>query len=811
MLIYSLDGKWTLQYDGESLPVQVPGSLYHDLLQNEKIDDPYWRDNEDKTRHLVDKGAVYSRVFTVTDEMLLADALILHCDGLDTLADIYINGQCIGAADNMHRIWEFPLCNLKPGENTISVEFKSPIEYIRRRNAEIPADGTPDAMVGFPHLRKAHCMFGWDWGPRLPDLGIWRSISIYAVTGARLKSVQVSQQHETGRVTLSFIPEIDHIKGNDADYTVEYELTAPDGTVFNGNPIVIDNPQLWWANGLGEQPLYTLEAKLCNPGSAGIANVEIDVWKKRIGLRILTVSREKDEHGEEFAYIINGHKLFAMGADYIPEDNIFPRMNPERTRVLLEDCVLANMNSVRIWGGGFYPDGYFYDICDELGLIVWQDFMFCCAVYELDEAFEANIVAEIEDNVRRLRHHASLGLWCGNNEMEWHIKLGLWKTTPAQYSAYFYMYEHLFPKICKALNPETFYWPASPSSGGGFDEPNDPNRGDVHYWSVWHGIKPFSDYRNYHFRFASEFGFQSFPEMKTIESFTLPEDRNVFSYIMEKHQRSGSANGKIVYYLSQTYLYPTSFEGLVYASQLLQADAIKYGVEHWRRNRGRCMGAIYWQLNDCWPVASWASVDYFGRWKALHYAAKRFFAPILLSAEETGVMDQQPNVNAENFDIKKSAKLNVSNETLAPFSGTVNWALRRPDASIIKSGSAAIEALPLSAVWLDTLDFADACLYENYLSYELRDASDRIVSSETVLFCLPKHFKFEDPKLTVHAEGDEIIVRAQAYAKYVEVYSSDSDFILSDNFFDLNAGVCTVKILRGNAKNLQVRSVYDIR
>jgi beta-mannosidase len=373
------------------------------------------------------------------------------------------------------------------------------------------------------------------------------------------------------------------------------------------------------------------------------------------------------------------------------------------------------------------------------------------------------------------------------------------------------MYEHLFPKICKALSPDIFYWPASPSSGGGFDEPNDPNRGDVHYWSVWHGNKPFSDYRNFFFRFASEFGFQSFPEMKTIESFTLPEDRNAFSHVMEKHQRSGSANGKIVYYLSQTYLYPGTLEGLVYASQLLQADAIKYGVEHWRRNRGRCMGAIYWQLNDCWPVASWASVDYFGRWKALHYAAKRFFAPVLLSAEETGVMDQQPNINAELFDIKKSARLSVSNETLAPFSGRVNWALRRPDASMIESGGTPVEVPPLSAVWLDALDFPDAPLYESYLSYELTDANGAYISSETVLFCMPKHFRFADPGLTVHVAGDEVTVSARAYAKYVELYSPDTDFVLSDNFLDLNAEARTVKVLRGEAKNLRARSVYDIR
>jgi len=431
-------------------------------------------------------------------------------------------------------------------------------------------------------------------------------------------------------------------------------------------------------------------------------------------------------------------------------------------------------------------------------------------MYELGENFEKNIKAEIEDNVRRLRHHASLGLWCGNNEMEWQLKDRVYKYSPGQFSAYFRMYEHIFPEICRRLSPKIFYWPASPSSGGGFDEPNDPNRGDVHYWDVWHGNKPFSDYRNYFFRFASEFGFQSLPELKTIESFTLPEDRNLFSYIMERHQRNGSANGKIMNYLSQTFLYPSSFETLVYASQLLQAEAIRYGVEHWRRNRGRCMGAIYWQLNDCWPVASWASIDYYSRWKALHYYAKRFFAPVLLSVQEEGVITQNTNVNAEDRGIIKSVKLSVSNETLYAFKGQVKWALRTPSSEIIKEGSADVSVEPLSALWLANMAFDDAILHENYVSYELVDKDGAHVSSGTVLFCMPKHFKFTDPKLTVTRERDNIIVTAAAYARAVEITSLDTDVVLSDNYFDMNAGDYRVKIIRGEPKSLAVRSVYDI-
>ena len=524
------------------------------------------------------------------------------------------------------------------------------------------------------------------------------------------------------------------------------------------------------------------------------------------------MTRKKDQWGECFCHCVNGVDVFAMGADYIPEDNLLPRVNPDRTRRLLEDAKLANMNCIRVWGGGYYPDDYFYDICDELGLLVWQDFMFACAVYNLTDDFEENIRAEFLDNVRRLRHHPSLALLCGNNEMEQFVAEGEWVDCPRQKADYIKMYEYIIPKILKVESPQTFYWPASPSSGGSFDKPQDPTRGDVHYWDVWHGLKPFTDYRNYLFRYVSEFGFQSFPCMETIQAFTLPEDRNVFSYVMEKHQRNASANGKIVSYLSQMYLYPRNMELLVYASQLLQAQAMQYGVEHWRRNRDdkHCMGAVVWQLNDCWPVASWASIDYFGRWKALHYYEKRFFAPVLISCHEEGILSQNTNVNAEPFALKKSARLNVSNETLHPFTGKAHWALRRPDASIIESGSFDVSVAPMSTQWLPEQDFSDRDTYDCYYSYSLEDAAGRPVGEGTVLFCAPKHFHFADPQLEIKQEGDEIIVTAKAYARSVEIMAGP-DTLLEDNYFDLNAGTKRIKILRGTPQTLHARSVYDIR
>ncbi len=805
-----LNGSWRLEIPGTAygaVPATVPGSVYHDLLAGGYIPDPFYRDNEMEALKLMEHDFRYSRTFQVEESLLDGDAVLLRCQGLDTLATVRINGKKVGRANNMHRIWEFDVKSvLRAGENTIEVLLASPTKYIRQAYKESPADGSSDAMVGFPALRKAHCMFGWDWGPRLPDAGIWRDISIVTIEKARIQDVQVRQFHEDGSVRLKIHTNVNRYA--DAAMAVSVSVTGPDGSVLTGTGddcvLTVENPMLWWPAGFGEQNLYSVSVTLLADGR------EVDGWSRRIGLRTVTVSRRKDEWGESFAHCVNGVDIFAMGADYIPEDNLLPRVNPSRTRRLLEDARAANMNCIRVWGGGYYPEDYFYDICDELGLLVWQDFMFACAVYNLTEDFEENIRAEFVDNIRRLRHHPSLALWCGNNEMEQFVAMGEWVSSCRQKADYIKMYEYIIPKILKEEDPQAFYWPASPSSGGSFDEPQDPNRGDVHYWAVWHGLLPFTDYRNHYFRYVSEFGFQSFPCMRTIESFTEPEDRNVFSYVMEKHQRNASANGRIVSYLSQMYLYPRNLDLLVYASQLLQAQAMQYGVEHWRRNRGRCMGAVVWQLNDCWPVASWASIDYYGRWKALHYYEKRFFAPVLISCHEEGVLSQNTNVNAEPFDLKKSARLNVSNETLADFHGTAHWSLRRPDASVIQEGSFPVDVPALSAQWLPEQDFSEYDTYDVYYSYDLTDEDGKTVGAGSVLFCAPKHFHFADPHLTAAIEGDEIVVTADAFARSVELQAG-ADTLLEDNFFDMDAGVRRVRILRGNPEQVTARSVYDIR
>ncbi len=788
----------------------VPGSVYTDLLNSGEIPDPFWRDNEMKILPLMEYDYRYTRDFEISEDVLSYEHIYLRCYGLDTLAAVEINGEQAGMANNMHRTWIFDVKHLvKAGKNNICINFSSPTKYIRRTYDTHRLEGTEDAMQGFPYLRKAHFMFGWDWGPRLPDCGIWRNIELIAYNRARITDVLIRQYHESGRVRLSVETHID--SDTSEVLTTEVRVTGPDGIVYRGDgklcEIIIDNPELWWPAGFGKQPLYKVEVTLCGK------DIEPDRWTGDIGLRTLTICRESDldGNGESFCHIVNGVKIFAMGADYIPEDNLLPRRSPERTRRLLEDARLANMNTIRVWGGGYYPDDWFYDICDELGLLVWQDCMFACAVYDLTEEFEKNIREEITDNVRRLRRHPSLALWCGNNEMEDFVRQGTWVTEKKQAADYIKMYEYIIPEIMKKEDPDTFYWPSSPSSGGSFETPNDPDRGDVHYWEVWHGLKPFTEYRKYLFRYASEFGFQSFPCMDTIERFTEPEDRNPFSYVMEKHQRNASANGRIAEYLSQMYLYPSSFDSFIYASQLLQAQAMQYGVEHWRRNRGRCMGAVIWQLNDCWPVVSWSSIDYFGCWKALHYFEKRFFAPVLISCQEEGILSQNTNVNAELLPDKMSARLNVSNETLDWFNGTAYWSLRSPDAAVIDSGCFPVSIPPMSAAWLsDAQDFSGCSFYDCYYTYELKDQDGSTVGSGSVLFCAPKHFRFQDPELEAQIEGDEVIVTAKAFARSVEIQCR-SDIVLEDNYFDMNAGKKRIKILRGNPEYVTVRSVYNIR
>lgn len=790
----SLNGIWKMQGAGYECEGTVPGSVYSFLLDKGLMEDPFYGMNELDALKLLDNEFTFTKTFDFTPT---GDRVLLHCDGLDTLCDLYVNGEHLAYTDNMHRTYEFDVTQLlSAGENIISLVFHPPVPYITEKQKGETLYEPWHCLQGAGHIRKAHCMLGWDWGPRLPDAGIWKDISLLVLDSARITDFHILQRHENGCVFIT--PTVTTDKAAEVTVTV----TTPHGETYEipaNQETEIADPQLWWPNGLGEQPLYTVIAECCG-------------WEeeRRIGLRTLKLIREKDKYGECFCHEVNGVRFFAMGADYIPEDNILTRATPEKTYKLIKQCRDANFNAIRVWGGGVYPRDAFFDACDELGIVVFQDMMVACVTLSTTQEMKENFKAELYDNLRRIRHHASIALISGNNEVE-EMYLGWLDKQPHLVESYLSVYEDMVPEIVKELCPYIPYVPSSPSSCGHFVDPRNENYGDSHYWAVWHDNKPYTDYRNKYFRYLSEFGFQSFPSEKTICAVTAPEDRNIFSRVMEMHQRNGVANGKILNYLSQTYKYPSEFGTLLYASQLLQAEAMRYGVEHLRRHRGRCMGALYWQLNDIWPTASWSSVDYYGRLKALHYVAKRFYSPVMISCKETGEWDTRyfPTLDPR-IDYETKAQLCVTNETRGDVTGEAVWALRDNSGKILKEGKTALTVPALSSVWLEEMDFCKTDVDNHYLSFAFV-VDGESVSEGTVLFTVPKYFGFQNPNLRCEIKGDEITVYADAYAQYVEIDSPDCDFVLSDNYFDMNAGSKTVKILEGNPQNIRLRSVYDIR
>ncbi|MBR3804809.1 MAG: glycoside hydrolase family 2 protein [Clostridia bacterium] len=799
----SLCGKWKMTGNGYDCEGVIPGSLYSFLLNAGLIEDPYYRDNESFALELTRHDYTFEKRFDFTPD---GNCQILRFEGLDTFCDIELNGVFIAHTDNMHVTYEFDVTNyLVKGENVLKVTCREIHTYIKEKHKQAALYNSFFSLAGFAHIRKSHCMLGWDWGPYLPDMGIWRPVYLITKNSASITNFKIEQKHDNGRVFIKPLVEIDGV----ADCRVT--VTCPDGkTKYNIKANAeweVPSPELWWPRGLGKQPLYTVSAEVIENGKV------CDVKQLKIGLRTLKLIRERDKWGESFTHECNGLKFFAMGADYIPEDNILSRCSKERTRELLNLCVGANFNAIRVWGGGHYPEDYFFDLCDELGIVVFFDLAFACTLYHPDEKMIESIKKEVRQNLRRLRHHPSIALVCGNNEVE---SANFQKKGTEPFDSSVPILVELFTKIIAEIEKEECgeipYIHTSPLTMDSFVTPNDENYGDSHYWTVWHGGKPFTEYRNHHFRYLSEFGFQSFPSEKTLNAVTLPEDRNIFSRVMELHQRNNDANSKIINYLSQNFLYPNNFGTLIYASQLLQAEAIRYGVEHLRRERGRCMGTLYWQLNDIWPTASWSSVDYYGRLKALHYYAKRFYSPVLLSCEEIGETATRPFVIMEPYfyDYETKAKLSITNDTRNEVKGVVNAYLRNADGEILQSFSWNVSVSPFSVLTLDETNFNKTNVLENYYSFELI-VEDKVISEGSVLFTAPKHFKFKDPKLSAEIVGDEIIIRSKAFAKSVEIDSPDCDMILSDNYFDINFGEKRVKILKGNPKTLSLRSVYNIR
>lgn len=795
-----LSGQWKMTGNGYEVTGNVPGSVYSFLMDKNLVPDPFYRDNEFLFLELAEHPYTFDRSFTYAKS---GAPVRLVCEGLDTVCKVYVNGKMVGESINMHVKHSFDVTSaLVDGENKIRIDFTPPNPYIKEKYKEYPIPACWDALKGYMHIRKAHCMLGWDWGPRLPDMGIWRDIYLLEIDSDEITSFTVDQHHEKGRVFIT--PNVTTARGSEVEVTLE----SPDGKTVKIDAnckTEISSPELWWPNNLGDQPLYTVTVKIKEGGKT------VDERSKRIGLRTLKLIRERDKWGESFCHEINGVRFFAMGADYIPEDNIFSRINKERTYDLIKQCKMSNFNAVRVWGGGYYPDDYFFDACDELGIIVFFDLMFACAPYDPDEAMWESIKTEIRQNVTRIRDHASLALISGNNEVEEMLASNpeYWKP---YYAPYVKMFEETFRDMVKEIAPHIDYVASSPSTCGHFVDPKNDDFGDQHYWEIWHGAFPIEHYRNKYCRYLSEFGFQGMCDYKTVKQFTREEDRNLSTKIMELHERSTNGYAKIVSHIQQNFLYPTSLKTLVYASQLVQAEAIRTAVEHFRRNRGRCMGTLYWQLNDIWPVTSWASIDYYGRWKAVQYLAKRFYKPITVTCEETGFLQTAKFVIAEPkfYDWATKAKLCVHNETKKEITATVKWSLADNLSNEIKSGEKTLTVKPLSVEFLEELDFEKTDFEKNHLSFELV-VDGEVISSESAIFAQHKYYEFKNPALKVRREGDEIVVTSEAYARYVEIYSEEEDFLLGDNFFDMEKGEVRVKILRGDPKNLLVRSVYDVR
>lgn len=797
-----LNGIWRMTGNGYDVEGTVPGSVYSFLhVENKILPDPYYRDNEDLYTSLMYEEYTFERSFDYEKGAEQGVALVF--EGLDTLCSVYLNGKLVGETENMHVRYEFDVRDvLHSGKNLLQVVCHPVLSYMKAKNLENRLFGAYDCMEGYPHVRKAHCMMGWDWGPRLPDAGIWRGVYLLVSDSARITDVKISQRHADGKVYL--LPQVE-MHGE-----AEVAITLTD---LHGNRVMlrhgmeneIQEPLLWWPNGMGAQNLYGVLVELFENG------VAVDEKRMRIGLREMKLVRRADAYGESFYHEINGIDMFAMGADYIPEDNLFSRITPERTRRLLEHCKDCHFNAIRVWGGGYYPDDFFFDFCDELGLVVFFDLMFACSTYEPDARMLNSIVTELRQNLARIRHHACLGLVCGNNEIEWHfhdyVALSGREDREHFEKVYLDLFESMIPDLVSEVAPELAYIPSSPTSGGRFQDPNGERMGDCHDWEA--------DYllcRGRGYRYVSEFGFQSLPCFKTIESFTEEDDRNLNSKIMDRHQRSNGGNELIQSFVTRSYRYPCNLEDYVYVSQVLQAEAIRYKVEHFRRHRGRCMGTLYWQLNDIWPVTSWSSIDSAGRYKALQYAAKRFYSPILISCEEMGEMQQRRFVNTEagTFGREISARLCVTNDLTEETRGVVRWQVMDENSNLLSEGAKEVTVAARSALWLDKLCLDEFDPERIHLHYDFL-CEGRVLSEGTVLFTVPKYYRFVNPELCCEIMGDEIVIKSQAYARAVQIEGVDGDLLLSDNFFDMEKGEKRVKILSGETKQIRLRSLFDIR
>lgn len=805
-----LNQNWTFQKAGQSewLPAVVPGCNYLDLMANGKIDDPFVGKNAEKLAWVYESDWVYRCTFDVTDAFLQHKRIFLQADCLDVYAAVELNGQTVGKTDNAYRGYDWDVTGIvHTGSNTLQITFSSFMPHIKAGKKARPLPNNANGISGSPYIRKPACHFGWDFGPILPPAGIEKDIFLAAYDEAALQDILVRQTHQDGSVQLDVTASLDHVPS--AACTLELLLTDPQGreaarvslpvsSAQAAATLNVEEPQLWWCSTLGDQPLYTLQARLLLDGH------EADARDLRVGLRTITLDTSPDACGHNFCFVVNGVKIFCRGSNWIPADMFLPRLTPEKLRYRLEAMKKANMNIVRVWGGGWYESDLFYDLCDELGLLVWQDFPFACAAYPFEMAgFLENVSGEVEYNVKRLRHHACLALWCGNNEIESMSLAWAYDKAAIDHTKEFF-YSTL-PAWLRRLDDVTPYWACTPSSGTYMKNVNSDQYGDTHLWNVWHGMRDLDFYRKRYTRFCSEFGLESYPSMACLDRVIAKDQQYLGSDELNAHQKSADGDMRMLYYVNKLFWQPKAFSDLVYLTQITQMECIRDATEHWRRNRGRCNGSMYWQFDDCWCGSSWASMDFDGHYKPLLYAARHFNAPITLSLENS----------------KTLVPVWLLNETLAPFDGRCDWQLETFDGTVLRRGSRGVHLKPMETVCLERLDFksslSGARAAESAFVARLYDGAGTLVSARRCLFRKENACRFSDPQLSVSVSGNAVTVTARHYARYVCLRADGISAPFSDNYFDLSAGESKTvyldvpdEALNGLAEKLHVSSLYDV-
>lgn len=781
----SLAGKWILHLDKQDrdYETEVPTSDYNALLKNKIIDDPFYKTNEQKCLYVAETGKSFKRSFKISQEQLEYRKALLRCQMLDTIAQIYINDKLANISNNAYICSETNITDyLHEGENSIEIHFLSPVQYVKAKQEEEPLPANANGINGVAHIRKPACHFGWDWGINMPVSGIFGNIEILFYNN-EIRDFWVRQEHlENGTVKL-------HIRANKR-FDGSGEITAPNGEripfgIENGKAkVIIEKPQLWWTRELSgneSQPLYTI----------GIGSV-----KKRIGLRTIELDRSNDEYGADFKFILNGVPIFAKGANVIPPDAMPDRIGKSTAEKIVSDAVHANFNMIRIWGGGYYGSDELYDLCDEKGILVWQDFMFACLMYPFyDEAFIKNVLGEVKYNVRRISSHPSLALWCGNNEIEFmfqHLPANL--KIVKSYKEFFY---EILPGELRRYDKNTPYIETSPIGSEFRKDITADKCGDTHMWHVWHGSKDLSYYGKRYTRFCSEYGMESLPSEDCILQFATQKDMDLKSDVMLSHQKCKSGNDKMLFYLYEKFNKPAKFTDLIYLTGLVQAECVANGAEHWRRNKGRCNGALWWQMNDCWGAPSWSSVDYFGKWKPLMYAGKRIFEPITVSLRQTDGGFELYVLNDTLNDEEYTAVI-----SLKDFTGKE---LRSKSLLVNSNAGKAQKAFFISAKGLKkSTCFAQAELRKN----------NKAVISRTAIMLPERKLKLQHAKITIHLCKNEMTLESNTYARSVFVDIKGESVPLSDNCFDLVPGekktIYLEKDCKIDPKSISVKCVNNI-